>query len=103
MADGLFARPGRGGPADRGYAKFTGDTTGFAEVAAAAKREVGHGRPRRRGTPAGPAAGPTADPALPAWTTATWAPCSTELLTAFGVYRAYVVPGEPPPAASASS
>ena len=26
----------------------------------------------------------------------------TELLTAFGVYRAYVVPGEPPPAASAA-
>src|SRR5207248_10740646 len=25
----------------------------------------------------------------------------TELLTAFGVYRAYVVPGEPPPATSA--
>jgi (1->4)-alpha-D-glucan 1-alpha-D-glucosylmutase len=27
----------------------------------------------------------------------------TELLTAFGVYRAYVVPGEPPPAASAGA
>src|SRR6516162_3140075 len=99
---GLFLDPAGAGPLTAEYAKFTGGTTSFAAVAETARREVTRGSlgaevrrlvrllPRRD------------DPALRGLPARDLRTVVAELLTAVPVYRAYVVPGEPPPAASAA-
>jgi (1->4)-alpha-D-glucan 1-alpha-D-glucosylmutase len=101
MAGGLFLDPAGEVPLTAAYAAFTGDERDFAEVAETAKREAARGalgaEVRRL---AGPLAG-SGDPALAGLDDGDLVTVLTELLAAFGVYRAYVVPGEPPPGTSA--
>jgi len=101
-ADGLFLDPAGAAPLTAEYATFTGGTPRFAAVAETAKREVTRGSlgaevrrlvrllPRRD------------DPALRGLPARDLRTVVAELLTAVPVYRAYVVPGEPPAAASAA-
>ena len=98
---GLFLDPAGAGPLTAAYTKFTEGTPSFADVAESAKRQVARrslaaevyrlarllSRPR--------------DPVLSGVSFTGLHEVLTELLTAFGVYRAYVVPGEPPPVTSA--
>ncbi len=100
MADGLFLDPAGAAPLTAGYAKFTGDTKGFAEVAVAAKREAATGGLAAEVRRLARLLARTEDRALRGLADGDLGTVLTELLTAFGAYRAYVVPGEPPPAAS---
>ena len=90
LVDGLFLDPAGAGP----LAEIYGTTSTFAEVAVAAKREVAEHTftselaRLARLFPAGASAPGDMHAVL------------VELLAAFGVYRAYVHPGEPPPPAS---
>jgi (1->4)-alpha-D-glucan 1-alpha-D-glucosylmutase len=100
MADGLFLDPAGAAPLTVGYAKFTGDTKGFAEVAVAAKREAATGGLAAEVRRLARLLARMEDPALRGLGDRDLGTVLTELLTAFGVYRAYVVSGERPPAAS---
>jgi (1->4)-alpha-D-glucan 1-alpha-D-glucosylmutase len=97
MAGGLFVDPAGAAPLTAACAAFTGEEKGFGEVAETAKREVATGsltaEVRRLAR--------VADPVLAGLGGDDLVTVLTELLTAFPVYRAYVVPGEPPPATSA--
>jgi (1->4)-alpha-D-glucan 1-alpha-D-glucosylmutase len=96
MVGGLFVDPAGQAPLTAAYAALTGAPESFAPVARAAKRHAAeHGlrpdvarlhRSLRR--------------ALPAHDPGALARVLTELLVALPVYRAYVVPGEPPSAAT---
>ncbi len=93
--------PGSGASPDR-YGVPPGQHSGFAEVAQAAKREVaagGFAAELGRLTRLLAAAGA---PALRGLTGADLRSVLAELLAAFPVYRAYVVPGEPAPRSSAA-
>ena len=102
MAGGLFLDPAGAAPLNAVYTAFTGDPRVFAEVAEAAKREAATGglaaEVRRLARLLARADGS----ALAGLGDGDLITVLTELLTAFGVYRAYVVPGEPPPATSAA-
>jgi (1->4)-alpha-D-glucan 1-alpha-D-glucosylmutase len=101
-AGGLFLDPAGAAPLTAEYARFTGGTPHFAPVAETAKREVTRGSlgaevrrlarlvPRRD------------DPELRGLAARDLRTVVAELLAAVPVYRAYVVPGEPPSAASAA-
>jgi (1->4)-alpha-D-glucan 1-alpha-D-glucosylmutase len=101
-AGGLFLDPAGAGPLTAGYVSFTGGPARFAAVAETAKRAVTRGSlgaevrrlarllPRRD------------DPALRGLPARDLRTVVAELLAAVPVYRAYVVPGEPPPATSAA-
>jgi (1->4)-alpha-D-glucan 1-alpha-D-glucosylmutase len=98
---GLFLDPGGAGPLTTAYTRFTEGTPRFADVAETAKRQViRHNlaaevyRLTRLLTHA-------RIPKLTGLSFTDLHAVLTELLTAFPVYRAYVVPGEPPPTASA--
>jgi (1->4)-alpha-D-glucan 1-alpha-D-glucosylmutase len=103
MADGLFLDPAGAAPLNAAYTAFTGDPRAFAVVAETAKREAAQGslgaEVRRLARLLAQAGGP----ALAGLTGSDLATVLAGLLTAFGVYRAYVVPGEPPPATSAEA
>jgi (1->4)-alpha-D-glucan 1-alpha-D-glucosylmutase len=96
MVGGLFIDPAGEAPLTAAYAALTGGPKSFAPVARAAKRHAAeHGlrpdvarlhRSLRR--------------ALPAHDPGALAHVLTELLIALPVYRTYVVPGEPAPAAT---
>ena len=96
MAGGLFVDPAGAAPLTGAYAAFTGDTKGFAEVAEAAKREAATGSLTAEVRRLARVLARTDDPALAGLGDGDLVTVLTELLTAFGVYRAYVVPGEPP-------
>jgi (1->4)-alpha-D-glucan 1-alpha-D-glucosylmutase len=102
MAGGLFVDPAEAAKLTAACAEFTGDTKGFAEVAKAAKREVATGTLAAEVRRLARLLPRTDDPALAGLGDGDLIMVLTELLTAFPVYRAYVVPGEPPPATSAS-
>src|SRR6516165_10776319 len=101
-AGGLFLDPAGAGPLTAEYVRLTGGTPRFEAVAETAKRQVARGSlgaevrrlvrllPRRD------------DPALRGLPARDLRTVVAELLAAVPVYRAYVVPGEPPPAASAA-
>jgi (1->4)-alpha-D-glucan 1-alpha-D-glucosylmutase len=98
---GLFLDPAGAGPLTTAYTRFTEGTPRFADVAETAKRQVlRHSlaaetyRLVRLLTRAH-------SPALSGLSFTDLHAVLVELLTAFPVYRAYVVPGEPPPARSA--
>ena len=103
IAGGLFLDPAGAAPLTAAYEAFTGDAGGFAAAAEAAKRETATGslsaEVRRLARLLGRAGGP----ALAGVGEGDLITVLTELLTAFPVYRAYVVPGEPPPATSAAT
>jgi (1->4)-alpha-D-glucan 1-alpha-D-glucosylmutase len=99
---GLFLDPAGAGPLTAEYARFTGGTPRFAAAAETAKREVTRGS---LGAEVRRLAGLLArcdDPALRGLAAGDLRSVVAELLAAVPVYRAYVVPGEPPPTASAA-
>jgi (1->4)-alpha-D-glucan 1-alpha-D-glucosylmutase len=84
------------------YIEFTGDAADFATVASAAKRQIA-------GQSLAAEVGRLArllrrldEPAVHVLVADDLRVILTELLGGFGVYRAYVVPGEPPPGQSAA-
>jgi malto-oligosyltrehalose synthase len=101
MAGGLFVDPAGAAPLTAAYAAFTADTKGFPEVAEVAKREAATGTLAAEVRRLARLLARMGDPALAGLGNGDLVTVLTELLTAFGVYRAYVVPGEPPPAVSA--
>jgi (1->4)-alpha-D-glucan 1-alpha-D-glucosylmutase len=100
--DGLFLDPAGAGALTVEYVTFTGGTPRFAEVAESAKREVARGSFGSEVRRLARLLDHDDDPALRGLTAGDLAAVVTELLAAFPVYRAYVVPGEPAPATSAA-
>jgi len=101
VVGGLFLDPAGAGPLTTAYTKFTEGTPRFADVAETAKRQV-----IRRNLAAEVyrltrllTRAPV--PKLTGLSFTDLHAVLTELLTAFPVYRAYVMPGEPPAATSA--
>jgi (1->4)-alpha-D-glucan 1-alpha-D-glucosylmutase len=92
MADGLFVDPAGREPLLDVYQRFTGECRDFASVAYEAKREIARGTFGREVA--------RLVRLLPEFDAADLTTVLVEILAGFGVYRAYVVPGEPPPAAS---
>src|SRR5262249_29592971 len=100
---GGFLDPAGAEPLTAGYAKFTGGTVSFAAVAETAKREVAAGSLDAEVRRLAGLLTRRGDPALRGLAVGDLRTVVAELLTAVPVYRAYVVPGEPPPATSAAS
>jgi len=98
---GLFLDPAGAGALTAGYAKFTGRTANFAAVAETAKRQVTQGSLAAEVRRLARVLARCEDPALRGLAARDRRRVVAELLTAVPVYRAYVVPGEPPPATSA--
>jgi (1->4)-alpha-D-glucan 1-alpha-D-glucosylmutase len=98
---GLFLDPAGAGPLTTAYTRFTEGTPRFADVAETAKREVARGSLAAEGYRLARLLTHSPDPVLGELSFTDLHVVLTELLTAVPVYRAYVTPGEPPPAASA--
>jgi (1->4)-alpha-D-glucan 1-alpha-D-glucosylmutase len=99
---GLFRDPAGAGPLTTAYVRFTGRAARFAEVVEAAKRKVVTESLAPEVSRLVRLLARAPGPVLSELSATDLRAVIAELLTAFGVYRAYVVPGEPPPAASAS-
>jgi (1->4)-alpha-D-glucan 1-alpha-D-glucosylmutase len=97
MVGGLFLDPAGAAPLHAAYTAFTGDPREFAVVAEGAKRETATGSLSAEVRRLARLLARAEDPVLRGLDAVL-----TELLTVFGVYRAYVVPGEPPPAVAAA-
>jgi (1->4)-alpha-D-glucan 1-alpha-D-glucosylmutase len=82
------------------YAKFAGDPADFASVALTARREAAGHQLNAEVSRLVRLLRGLGDPGLAAVPADNLASIVAELLAAFDVYRAYVVPGEPPPHAS---
>ncbi len=102
LIDGLFLDPAGERPLTAAYVRFTGGKPDFAEVARDAKRGIADAtftaelsRLTRLFARAG-------FPALAGTGEGDLHDVLVELLAAFGVYRAYVTPGEPPPEAASA-
>jgi (1->4)-alpha-D-glucan 1-alpha-D-glucosylmutase len=100
LVGGLFVDSAGDAPLTEEYVRFTGGKQSFAEVEQDARRYVADGaftaeisRLTRLFTRA-------AFPALDGFSAADLHDVLVALLAAFGVYRAYVTPGEPPPDSS---
>ena len=101
-AGGLFVDPAGAAPLTEEYQRLTGGPGEFAPVAGAAKREEASGPLAAEVSRLGHLLARSGEPALDGLAPAGLAAVLTELLAAFPVYRAYVVPGEPAPPASAA-
>ena len=105
LVDGLFIDSAGGDALTAGYARFARQADGgpvpgrFAEVAQQARREVATGALRADVTRLTAVLADVCPEASPADARSVL----TEVLACFGVYRAYVNPGEPPSAASVSA
>jgi (1->4)-alpha-D-glucan 1-alpha-D-glucosylmutase len=100
MVGGLFTDSSGAGPLTSEYVGFAGGPAAFAPVAAAAKHEVAAGSLAAEISRLARLAPGTAHPALAGVGADDLRAVVAELVSAVSVYRAYVVPGEPPPAAS---
>ncbi len=103
LVGGLFTDPAGDVPLTEEYVRFTGGKQSFAEVERDAKHDTADGtfaaelsRLTRLFARAG-------YPALDGFTTADLHDVLVAVLAEFGVYRAYVTPGEPPSAAAAAA
>jgi (1->4)-alpha-D-glucan 1-alpha-D-glucosylmutase len=103
LVGGLFTDPAGDVPLTEEYLRVTGGKQTFAEVARDAKHDIADGtfaaeltRLTRLFTRAG-------YPALDGFTAADLHDLLVALLAEFGVYRAYVTPGEPPSAAATAA
>ncbi len=97
---GLFTDPAGAGPLTTTYTRFTEGTPRFADVAETAKREVARHSLAAEVYRLGRLLSRAGHPGLSGLSFTGLHEVLTELLTAVDVYRAYVVPGEPPPATS---
>ena len=102
LVGGLFTDPAGDLPLTDEYVRFTGGKQSFAEVEQEAKHDIADGtfaaelsRLTRLFARAG-------YPALDGFSAADLHDVLVAVLAEFGVYRAYVTPGEPPPASSAA-
>jgi (1->4)-alpha-D-glucan 1-alpha-D-glucosylmutase len=101
-AGGLFVDPAGAAPLTEEYQRLTGGPDEFAPVAEAAKREEASGPFTAEVSRLSRLLARAGDSALDALEPAGLRTVLTGLLAAFPVYRAYVVPGEPAPPASAA-
>ena len=85
------------------YIEFTRDTADFATVASAAKREIAGQSLAAEVARLARLLGRLDEPAVSGLPADDLCVILTDLLGSFGVYRAYVVPGEPPPWQSAAA
>jgi (1->4)-alpha-D-glucan 1-alpha-D-glucosylmutase len=100
MTGGLFA-DAAGEPAlTAAYTELTGGPEAFAPVAQAAKAESAAGSLAAEVARLARVASRSGDPVLEAAEPAALRIVAAELVASMEAYRAYVVPGEPPPAAS---
>jgi (1->4)-alpha-D-glucan 1-alpha-D-glucosylmutase len=99
---GLFLDPAGAGPLTAAYERLTGGPARFAGVAGAAKREEAGQALAAEVSRLARLAGEAGHPDLDGLSAGDRTTVLTELLTAMPVYRAYVVPGEPAPPASAA-
>jgi (1->4)-alpha-D-glucan 1-alpha-D-glucosylmutase len=97
---GVFTDPAAAGPLTGEYVRFTGGPGEFEPVAAAARREIAYGSLAAEVSRLARVAARTGDPALTGAAGDDLRAVLAELVCAIGVYRAYVVPGEAPPAES---
>ena len=101
-AGGLFVDPGGRTPLTQAYRRFTQIHNGFADVALAAKRDAATGGLAAETARLTRLLASVGDPALSGVPAGDLHAALVEILAAFPVYRAYVVPGEPAPEASAA-
>jgi (1->4)-alpha-D-glucan 1-alpha-D-glucosylmutase len=101
-ACGLFVDPGGRDPLTETYVRFTTGPNGFAQVAHAAKRETVTRRLAAEVSRLARLIARAGGPVLGGFGGDDLRAVLAELLAAFPVYRAYVVPGEPPPRESAA-
>jgi (1->4)-alpha-D-glucan 1-alpha-D-glucosylmutase len=105
VVDGLFTDPAGAPALTADYEGFTGGPAEFGPVAQAAKRQIvtsSLAAEVARLTRLAQRAAQAGEPGLEGISAADLRSVLTELLVAFGVYRAYVVPGEPPSPESAA-
>jgi (1->4)-alpha-D-glucan 1-alpha-D-glucosylmutase len=100
-AGGLFLDPDGAGPLTAEYVRFTGGSPRFTPVAETAKQEAVRGSLGAEVRRLARLLARRDEPALRGLPARDLRTVVGELLTAVPVYRAYVVPGEPAPAASA--
>jgi len=97
---GLFVDGGGSEPLTQTYARFTGIPNGFAGVAQAAKRDAARYTLAAEVSWLAKLIAQVGEPAVGEFSVQDLHAVLVEMLAAFPVYRAYVVPGEPPPAVS---
>ncbi len=102
MIGGLFLDPEGAAPLTAAYERLTAGPARFAGVAEAAKRQEAGEALAAEVARLARLAGGAGHPGLGGLSAADRVTVLTELLTAMPVYRAYVVPGEPAPPASAA-
>jgi (1->4)-alpha-D-glucan 1-alpha-D-glucosylmutase len=100
MVGGLFIDSSGAAPLTGEYVRFTGGPPTFAPVAAAAKQQIAAGSLAAEISRLARLAPRTAHPVLAGADDDDRRAVVAELVSAVSVYRAYVVPGEPPPLAS---
>jgi (1->4)-alpha-D-glucan 1-alpha-D-glucosylmutase len=101
-AGGLFVDPAGAAPLTEEYQRFTGGPGEFAPVAGAAKQEEASGPLAAEVSRLGRLLARAGEPALGGLGPGDLRTVLVELLAAFPVYRAYVVPGEQAPPATAA-
>jgi (1->4)-alpha-D-glucan 1-alpha-D-glucosylmutase len=97
LIDGLFVDPAGGPRLTADYVRFTGGKPDFAEVARDAKRGIADATFTAELSRLTRLFARADFPALAGLSEADLHDVLVELLASFGVYRAYVTPGEPPP------
>jgi (1->4)-alpha-D-glucan 1-alpha-D-glucosylmutase len=100
LVGGLFVDPAGELPITEEYVRFTGGKRNFAEVAQNAKRGIADATFTAELSRLTRVFARADFPALAGFGEADLHDVLVELLAAFGVYRAYVTPGQPPPEAS---
>jgi len=103
LVGGLFVDPAGGPQLTEDYVRFTEGKRTFAEVARDAKRDIADATFTAELSRLTRLFARADYPALGGLTEADLHDVLVELLAAFGVYRAYVTPGEPPPEASVAA
>jgi (1->4)-alpha-D-glucan 1-alpha-D-glucosylmutase len=103
LVGGLFVDPAGGPPLTEEYVRFTGGSRSFAAVARDAKRGIADATFTAELSRLTRLFARADYPALGGLNEADLHDVLVELLATFGVYRAYVTPGEPPPEASVAA
>jgi len=103
LVNGLFTDPAGAGPLTDEYVRFTGGKQAFAEVEREAKHDIADGTFAAELARLTRVLGRAGFPALDGFSDADTRDVLVAMLAEFGVYRAYVTPGEPPPAAATAA
>ena len=103
LVGGLFTDPAGDVPLTEEYVRFTGGKQSFAEVERDAKHDIADGTFAAELSRLTRLFGRACYPALHGFSAADLHDVLVAVLAEFGVYRAYVTPGEPPSAAAAAA